>query len=287
MSSTGKWYWQSDLRKRATDDDKEAWTEYSEADSAKIEKAFSKNQKTLSLNDTYSIVFGCMEQQRKDDRSRRRFIRREALNNTKKRKGGSKKAAEEEEEEEEVTPKSGSGRVKKETTKVAKTAAGGKLAKVNMETVFSEKTGGATPAMIAKAEKDLKKTLPVKFKELMRIQNGGGMSDEKSCIAAKGTTWGEAHACIESIIPVEELCEEQDNWVNEWGYPNIGIYFGNCPSGGHDMFAFDYRTCGPKGEPSVVHVDQENKTPYKITYVAPTFGAFLQALQPESAFEEE
>jgi hypothetical protein len=50
----------------------------------------------------------------------------------------------------------------------------------------------------------------------------------------------------ESIGGVEDLFEEQDNWINEWEYPNIGIYFGNCPSGGHDMIALDYRTCGPK-----------------------------------------
>ena len=54
------------------------------------------------------------------------------------------------------------------------------------------------------------------------------------------------YSILESIIPVTELFDEQDNWVGEWEYPDIGIYFGNCPSGGHDMIALDYRTCGPK-----------------------------------------
>jgi hypothetical protein len=49
----------------------------------------------------------------------------------------------------------------------------------------------------------------------------------------------------ESIGGVEDLFEEQDNWINEWEYPNIGIYFGNCPSGGHDMIALDYPTPFP------------------------------------------
>lgn len=53
---------------------------------------------------------------------------------------------------------------------------------------------------------------------------------------------------LESIASIDDLVEEQENWVGEWEYPDIGIYFGSCPSGGHDMIALDYRTCGPKVE---------------------------------------
>jgi hypothetical protein len=37
----------------------------------------------------------------------------------------------------------------------------------------------------------------------------------------------------------------------------------------------------------VVHVDQESNPPFKITYLAPTFGAFLMGLTSEEDFEEE
>lgn len=65
-------------------------------------------------------------------------------------------------------------------------------------------------------------------------------------------------------------------------YPDVGLYIADCPSGGHDAIALDYRTCGPKGEPSVVHVDQDRK--YAITPLAKTFAAFVCGLKNADAF---
>lgn len=48
------------------------------------------------------------------------------------------------------------------------------------------------------------------------------------------------------------------------------------------MIAFDYRDCGPDGEPRVVHVDQE--VGYRITVLAPDFVSFVHALRPESDY---
>jgi hypothetical protein len=55
------------------------------------------------------------------------------------------------------------------------------------------------------------------------------------------------------------------------------VYFADCPSAGHDMIAFDYRECGPAGEPQVVHVDQE--WDYAITVLAASFTEFAHGLQ--------
>lgn len=64
-----------------------------------------------------------------------------------------------------------------------------------------------------------------------------------------------------------------------WGYPDIGVYFADTPSAGHEMLAFDYRECGPQGEPTVVHVDQESG--FRITEVAPDFATFIRGLIAE------
>lgn len=74
-------------------------------------------------------------------------------------------------------------------------------------------------------------------------------------------------------------------WIDEWGYPAIGVYFASCPSAGHDMIAFDYRDCGHDGEPRVVHVDQEDD--YQITVLAPDFVTFVQSLRPEEDYDVE
>lgn len=81
-----------------------------------------------------------------------------------------------------------------------------------------------------------------------------------------------------SILP-NSLCGETGSrfWIEEWGYPDIGVYFADCPSAGHDMIAMDYRFVGASGEPQIVHVDQE--WDYAVTVVAPTFAEFVRALR--------
>jgi hypothetical protein len=49
------------------------------------------------------------------------------------------------------------------------------------------------------------------------------------------------------------------------------------------MIALDYRTCGPDGEPSVVHVDQE--VGYVVTLLARTFEDLIAGLVGEETFQ--
>jgi hypothetical protein len=71
--------------------------------------------------------------------------------------------------------------------------------------------------------------------------------------------------------------------AEEWGYPDLGVYFADCPSAGHDMIAMDYRSVGPTGEPRIVHVDQE--WDYAVTVLAPNFAEFVRGLRDETAFK--
>lgn len=133
--------------------------------------------------------------------------------------------------------------------------------------------------------------LPRSYVALMRRQNGGKPRNT-CCPTPRPTTWASDHVAIEGIMGIGRdkrcsLCGAAGSrlWVDEWGYPAIGVYFADCPSAGHDMVALDYSECGPAGEPRVVHIDQE--VDYRMTVIAPDFAAFVQSLRPAEAYPLE
>jgi hypothetical protein len=142
---------------------------------------------------------------------------------------------------------------------------------------------------VARVEKELGYKLPKSYIVLMRNQNGG-IPKRTNHKTSERTSWAEDHVSITGIYSIGKdktysLCGEFNSsfWVDEWGYPKIGIYFADCPSAGHDMLCLDYRACGPSGEPQVVHIDQERN--YKITLVAKSFESFIRGLEGDDAFE--
>ncbi|WUR57896.1 SMI1/KNR4 family protein [Micromonospora chokoriensis] len=147
------------------------------------------------------------------------------------------------------------------------------------------------PALIDSVEAELGYRLPASYVTLMRSHNGG-MPHHSCCPAPSRTTWADTHVAVDGIMGIGRdklysVAGEAGSrfWIEEWGYPPIGVYVATCPSAGHDMIAFDYRDSGPDGEPRVVHVDQE--WDYQITVLAPSFVSFVQALRPASEYEEE
>jgi len=146
-----------------------------------------------------------------------------------------------------------------------------------------------TDEMIRSVQAELGYRLPKAYIDLLRNQNGG-IPTKTRHRTSQPTSWAEDHVAITGIYGLDRsrpssLCGEFSSkfWMEEWGYPAIGIYFADCPSAGHDMLCLDYRGRGPDGEPRVVHVDQESD--YKITPVAENFEAFIRGLQDESAFD--
>ena len=146
-----------------------------------------------------------------------------------------------------------------------------------------------TSETIASVEAELGYKLPASYVELMRNQNGG-IPNRCAFPTQQRTSWAEDHVAITGLFSLGRekmysLCGEHGSrfMIEEWGYPNIGIYFADCPSAGHDMIGLDYRQCGKDGEPQIIHVDQEYD--YKITFLAPDFETFIKGLVDDSQFD--
>ena len=141
---------------------------------------------------------------------------------------------------------------------------------------------------IRSIESELGYRLPAGYVALARSRNGGILR-RNAHASPSPTTWAEDHVAITGIFAIgrtatASLCGSngQRLWLEEWGYPALGVYFADTPSAGHDLIALDYRVCGPDGEPSVVHVDQE--VGYAATELAKSFDAFIAGLVEKSQF---
>ncbi len=146
-----------------------------------------------------------------------------------------------------------------------------------------------TDDLVASIENELGYKLPQAYIELMKCQNGGTPRLTNHRIK-EPTSWAEDHVAITGIYGINrsKSCSLRGRfgsqfWIDELGYPPIGVYFCDCPSAGHDMICLDYRECGPDGEPQVVHVDQE--LDYRITFVSDNFEKFIRGLESDEVFE--
>lgn len=144
-----------------------------------------------------------------------------------------------------------------------------------------------TADKIAMVEGSLGYRLPAAYIALSSLRNGG--MPKRTCHRTR-TSWAEDHIAITGIFSIgsAKSCSLLGGcgskfWCDIWEYPAIGIYFADCPSAGHDMICLDYRRCGPIGEPTVVHVDQE--LDFRVTAVADSFESFIRGLEPSEAFD--
>ncbi|MEK3718283.1 Imm51 family immunity protein [Paenibacillus sp. FSL R7-0333] len=143
--------------------------------------------------------------------------------------------------------------------------------------------------LIASVEEELGYKLPASYIAMMKQHNGGVPLN--TCFPVnEPTSWSADHVAISGIAGIGRdklysLCGELGSrfMIEEWGYPDIGVVFGDCPSAGHDVIMLDYRHCGPEGEPEVIHVDQESN--YEITFLAPDFETFIRGLVNEEVYD--
>jgi hypothetical protein len=154
--------------------------------------------------------------------------------------------------------------------------------KAYVEAPFSEEE-------LVSVEQELGYKLPAAYVELLKTHNGG--VPVNTCFPTnEPTSWADDHITITGIAGIGRtkeysLCGDLGSqfMLDEWGYPAIGVCICNCPSAGHDMVMLDYSACGPQGEPTVVHVDQESD--YAITYLAPNFESFIRGLVNEEVYD--
>ena len=152
--------------------------------------------------------------------------------------------------------------------------------------------GEVTDERVAEAERLLGYKLPGAYIELIRTKNGG--SPVNGCFPVEEpTSWAEDHVAVSAIcglggrwgIDSDDLGSR--HMIDNWGYPDIGIVFGECPSAGHDAIMLDYSECGPQGEPRVIHVDvemPEGEEPVR-TFLAKDFETFVRGLVNESVYD--
>lgn len=142
--------------------------------------------------------------------------------------------------------------------------------------------------LVAEVESELGYRLPAAYVELCRVRNGGTL--QRGCFPTTGVhVWAEDHVAVTGLYAIGRtatwslLGDLGSPFMQaEWGYPDIGVCFAGTPTAGHSEFMFDYRACGPQGEPAVVVVDQEDD--YRISFIAPDFQTFIRGLVPEDDF---
>ena len=104
--------------------------------------------------------------------------------------------------------------------------------------------------LIHSIETELGYKLPAAYIDLMKIQNGG--IPRNNCFSIPNAP-ANSYIAITNILGIGRektysLCGELGSqfMIDEWGYPDTGVYICDCPSGGHDMVMLDYSNCGQR-----------------------------------------
>ncbi len=142
-----------------------------------------------------------------------------------------------------------------------------------------------TRAELRRTEKVLGVRLPAAYVEVLKFRNGGSLHRKRIVPAQRPTRdWGSAAQYeLESIAGIhpthwDSLTSYLVTARTEWDLPEGLVPFAGD---GHYWVCLDYRTCGPRGEPSVTHTltsDTPGKAPREFL-VAKSFDALISGLQ--------
>ena len=146
--------------------------------------------------------------------------------------------------------------------------------------------GGSGPPVseesIRDAERELQVRLPADLVSLLRVQNGGYVSDEFGAYpTSRRTSWADDHVAVNEIAGIgsDGLSLLGSPAVNtEWGQPDELVLL--CGDG-HWWIALDYRECGPQGEPPVVFYENDSEGAPDDLRLAGSFREFVCGLISE------
>ncbi len=138
--------------------------------------------------------------------------------------------------------------------------------------------------MVAEAENSLGSKLPVKFIELLQVQNGGYTKGFTFPMKVK-TSWADDHVPLSELfgIVIEKDSESAHNimqsayMIEEWGLPEKQVLISGD---GHWWLTLDYRN---SDNPSIRWIDTESN---EDIHVANSFDEFLSGLVSEGDFAE-
>lgn len=117
---------------------------------------------------------------------------------------------------------------------------------------------------IKKIESELGYKIPQAYIDLMMIKNG----DEEYRNIGDDMLEMTGFEGIDSLLNMKENTED-------WGYPDLGIYFSWTESAGHEALLMNYNECFTEGEPSIWLLDQECE--YGV-FLAKNFEDFIKQL---------
>ena len=135
------------------------------------------------------------------------------------------------------------------------------------------------------AERVLGVRLPEDLLRLLRIQNGGVVSDAWDACPAEATFCANDHVPFDQLFGIGPADQfdvltllHTPYLLREWGLPTPCVLLSGQ---GHCWITLDYRTCGPYGAPSVAWIDNEMDHELQL---APDFRAFVEHLAASASF---
>lgn len=141
-----------------------------------------------------------------------------------------------------------------------------------------------TEEIIKEVEEQIQYKLPLSYIELMKSHNGGILK-HVSCVLPdlEGFKESGKEILLEGIFGIGTQKTYSLGgifgsrfWIEDGGYPDIGVAICTCCSEDQDMIFLDYRECGKEGEPCVVYINPEYD--FAIIKIAENFEEFIGKL---------